>query len=90
MKITNRNEIHRRRLKWHSLVKKGMKVKDLAVLYNVDPATVSLGVKRINELYSIYRDAVFSDSWLHRATFTPSDEGNTTRVRDKRLKSKRT
>ena len=75
MRVTNRIEIHRRRLKWRKLIEKGMKTKDLAILYDVNQTTISLGVKRINELLEIYGSAVLDESWAYRATFTPQSRG---------------
>jgi hypothetical protein len=75
MRVTNRIEIHRRRLKWRKLIEKGMKVKDLAILYDVNQTTISLGVKRINELLEIYGSAVLDESWAYRATFKPQSKG---------------
>lgn len=89
MRVTNRNEIHRRRLKWVELRKNGMRVKDIAALYNIDPSTVSNGVRRIGELQKIYGDAVLSDSWLRRATFSRRDGRIAGAMQKKRLKSKR-
>lgn len=89
MHVTNRNEIHRRRVKWLQLREKGMKSKELAVLYGVDQSTVINGIKRIRELLKIYGDVVLSDSWPITATFNYKDGRITGAMQKKRLKSKR-
>lgn len=89
MKTTNRNEIHRRRVKWLRLRESGMKSKELAVLYGVDQSTVINGIKRILELVKVYGDVVLDDSWPCTATFNSRDGRITGAMQKKRLKLKR-
>jgi transposase len=58
--ITNRNEIHRRRVKWLELRQKGFRTRDIAMLYSVAPSTVTNGVRRVKEMLSIYGEAVLA------------------------------
>ena len=89
MKITNRNEIHRRRVKWLHLREGGMKSKDISILYGVDQSTVINGIKRIRELLKIYGEVVLGDSWPITAAFNRRDGRITGAMQKKRLKLKR-
>lgn len=89
MRVTNRNEIHRRRVKWLRLREGGMKSKDISILYGVDQSTVINGIKRIRELVKIYGETVLGDSWPITATFNRRDGRITGAMQKRRLKSKR-
>ena len=89
MRVTNRNEIHRRRVKWLRLREGGMKSKDISILYGVDQSTVINGIKRIRELLKIYGETVLGDSWPITATFNRRDGRITGAMQKRRLKSKR-
>lgn len=73
MRVTNRIEIHRRRIWFMKLYYSGMSQKDISVYFNVSQTAIHKGITRLNELIKVYGNAVLNESWAHRSDLKAKD-----------------